>query len=159
MKGWIDANLRKRPTKVGVLKFIMNWLNKEQKQTSGKAGNENVPSLSDPVMRERFSQFWEKYPRKIAQGAAEAAWANLSPDEELFGRIMDALCVSLYSQQWRENGGQYIPSPVKWINEKRWNDEMNIHLPEPPNEKRTYDIEAYEEMDFLEPFPEFGGDG
>lgn len=26
-------------------------------------------------------------------------------------------------------------------------------------EQRTYDLEAYEEMDFLEPFPEFGGDG
>ena len=27
------------------------------------------------------------------------------------------------------------------------------------NTQRTYDMEAYEDMDFLEPFPEFGGDG
>lgn len=155
MKGWLDSNPRKRPTEAGILRFVTNWLKKEQKQISGKSGNGSV--LFDAIMQKQFSEFWDKYPRKIAQGAAEEAWSNIHPDKELFDQIMDALWDAIYSKQWQEEQGRFIPSPAKWLKEKRWNDKQTIQIPESPNEKRTYDLQAYEEMDFLEPFPEFGG--
>ena len=64
----------------------------------------------------------------------------------------------VYCDQWNRDNGQFIPHPATWLNQRRWEDELTIQLPEVPNEKRTYDIEAYENMDFLDPFPEYGGD-
>jgi len=78
-------------------------------------------------------------------------------DDRPFGRIMDALCIAVRCDQWRKDNGQFIPNPATWLNQRRWEDELAIQMPELPNEKRTYDMEAYEEMDFLELFPEFGG--
>ena len=95
----------------------------------------------------------------MGKAVAEKVWKKLSPDEDLFSRIMDALCAALYCDQWCRDGGQFIPNPATWLNQRRWEDELTIQVPEDPHSQRTYDIEAYEEMDFLEPFPEFGGDG
>lgn len=128
--------------------------NKEEKNKLKESKEKEAISLS----QKRFAEFWEKYPRKIAQGAAETAWAKIAPDEELFRRIMDALSAATYSEQWRKDNGQFIPSPAKWLNEKRWNDEREIQIPESPNEKRTYDMEAYESFDFLEPFSNSGNE-
>ena len=146
MKGWTDANPKKRKTKSEIVKFITGWLAKEQKNPLG---------LSKQT--EQFERFWEKYPKKVGKTVAEKAWKKLAPDEQLFGRIMDALCIAVRCDQWRKDNGQFIPNPATWLNQRRWEDELAIQMPELPNEKRTYDMEAYEEMDFLELFPEFGG--
>ena len=34
-----------------------------------------------------------------------------------------ALEVQKQSQQWRKDGGQYIPMPATWLNGRRWEDE------------------------------------
>lgn len=121
------------------------------------SGKQKPVYHSTTLAAEQFASFWEKYPKKVGKTVAEKAWKKLAPDEELFGRIMDALCIAVRCDQWRKDNGQFIPNPATWLNQRRWEDELAIQMPELPNEKRTYDMEAYEEMDFLEPFPEFGG--
>jgi hypothetical protein len=69
-----------------------------------------------------FEAFWKLYPRKVGKGAAERAWAKIRPDEPLRAAIMAAIERAMRSQQWTKDGGQFIPHPATWLNEKRWED-------------------------------------
>jgi hypothetical protein len=78
--------------------------------------------------RESFlADFWPAYPRKVAKGAAEAAWfklgSGLSREEEvaLFNAVMDGL------ERWKlahkDTEEDFIPHPATWINQRHWEDE------------------------------------
>lgn len=75
---------------------------------------------------EGFSVFWENYPNKIGKGAAEKSWSKLNPSQDLVDKIIQAVTVQKRSVQWNRNGGQYIPGPAVWLNQKRWEDDLEI---------------------------------
>lgn len=72
---------------------------------------------------ERFSRFWEKYPKKRGKGAAERAWSKIKPDEMLFQVILAALDHQRGSPDWIKAGGRFVPNPATWLNERRWEDD------------------------------------
>lgn len=125
-------------------------------ETDTKTGTEkdtdtNVPPnppKGDAQTEEQFALFWEKYPKKMGRAAAEKVWKRLCPDGELFSRIMDALCAAVYCDQWRREEGRFIPNPAAWLSGRRWEDELRIQTP--GDRERTYDMDAYEELDFLQ---------
>ena len=71
-----------------------------------------------------FSEFWSKYPRGEGKAEAFKAWQKLKPDAELIGRINTALERQKQSQQWKRDGGRYIPHASTWLNQRRWEDEL-----------------------------------
>ena len=83
----------------------------------------DVTELS-PKDQTDFLEFWGAYPNKVGKKAALSAWEKLNPDAELRGKIMKALKEQKASDQWRRENGRYIPSPVKWLNQERWEDEL-----------------------------------
>jgi len=85
------------------------------------------------IQLERFTQFWQEYPRKCAKLDAMRAWEKLNPDEDLFGKIMDGLRRAVASLQWQEQGGKFIPYPATWLNKGRWEDEYTPYIPGPPD--------------------------
>ena len=70
-----------------------------------------------------FEDFWNAYPKKTGKKAAEKAWikARDRPDTP---EVLDALEQQKCSAQWRKDGGQFIPNPATWINQGRWQDEL-----------------------------------
>ncbi|MGL4649549.1 MAG: YdaU family protein [Caldilineaceae bacterium] len=70
-----------------------------------------------------FDVFWKACPRKTAKAKAAKAFARLKPDEALLAVMLQALAVQSRSEQWTKDGGQFIPHPATWINERRWEDE------------------------------------
>ncbi len=78
-----------------------------------------------------FESFWGAYPRKTAKPAALKAWGKLAPDAGLVALILAALDRHRASEQWRRDGGQFIPHPATWLNQRRWEDELP-----PPGPKR-----------------------
>ena len=80
-----------------------------------------------------FDQFWTAYPKKVGKGAAEKAW------KKAFSGIMGFEIVSVLesvnhqkkSDQWQKDGGQFIPNPATWLNQKRWLDEVQDGRPKP----------------------------
>ena len=70
-----------------------------------------------------FGDFWAVYPRKKDRDRAEKAWRKLAPDADLRAVILAAVERQKRSEQWRRDGGQYIPHAATWINGKRWTDE------------------------------------
>ena len=74
-------------------------------------------------MESRFSEFWLAYPKKVGKASCLKAWTKLKPNTELFAHIMDALAKQKASEQWQREAGRYIPNPLTWINQGRWDDE------------------------------------
>lgn len=79
-----------------------------------------------------FDLFWKVYPKKVGKKAAlkalQQALKTGCPSVEVMIAAIDRQCKS---DQWRRDGGQYIPNPATWINQGRWDDD----LPEGPGRK------------------------
>jgi len=91
---------------------------------------ESTPSAPD----ESFTTFWQAYPNKKGKGAAEKAWKKAKINGEL-ETVLKAIEVQKRSAQWSRDGGQFIPHPSTWLNERRWEDEV---ADKPVNQGRPF---------------------
>lgn len=70
-----------------------------------------------------FDGFYATYPRKVGKVAAGRAWLKLCPDGELQAKMAAALDQQRESEQWKRDGGAFIPHLSTWLNGRRWEDE------------------------------------
>ena len=103
-------------------------LNPELKTSSSKKDDLEVIHTSPPKGKEnwkvRFAEFWAIYPRKAGKGEAEKSYSKINPSMELHKKILKAVQVACTSRQWRRDNGQFIPYPATWLNQRRWEDEI-----------------------------------
>lgn len=71
-----------------------------------------------------FAEFWSLYPKKKGKGAAEKAWDKLRPDAALQSKMLEAVGIQCAAPDWLRDGGQFIPHPATWLNQRRWEDEI-----------------------------------
>lgn len=83
-------------------------------------GKSNIP----PISPQGFDEFWSCYPRKVGKQAALKAWQKINPSRELTDTILLAVKRQKNCAQWRRDKGQYIPHPATWLNQGRWEDEV-----------------------------------
>ncbi len=88
-------------------------------------------SCKQTDLKESFCKFYSFYPRKIGKSAALKAWLKLNPNDVLIEEIVKALELQKKQPQWRKDNGQYIPHPSTWLNQKRWEDEVETPLKDP----------------------------
>jgi hypothetical protein len=81
------------------------------------------PPRGTAAQDRRFAEFWQLYPKKVGKASCLKAWQKLKPDAELFEHIMNALSRQKASEQWQREGGRFIPNPLTWLNQGRWDDE------------------------------------
>jgi hypothetical protein len=84
-----------------------------------------------------FLQFWDAYPKKIGKKIALIAWQKAKRDGlPNIDIVIQSLQKQKMSQQWINDRGKWIPNPKKWIDEGRWDDEIDLRTPtmasEPP---------------------------
>lgn len=72
-----------------------------------------------------FDAFWSAYPKKVGKGAAEKAFAKAKINGHL-PDVLQAVERQKASEQWKKDGGQFIPNPATWINQKRWDDVLDV---------------------------------
>ena len=48
------------------------------------------------------------------------------------------------TEQWKDNGGRFIPHPATWLNQRRWEDEV----PAAGKRKPTVTAQQYEQRDY-----------
>lgn len=99
-----------------------------------------VPTVGKVVRRvpkppEGFDAFWSTYPKKVAKPAALRAWRALAPSDVERERMMSALAVQAGSADWAKDGGQYIPNPATWLNQRRFEDEPGRRAPVLPGQR------------------------
>jgi len=86
--------------------------------------NTPKPPAKSPGVVERFERFWRAYPRKVGKDAAKRAFEKRKPDERLLAAMLAAVALQSQTDEWRKEGGQFIPHPATWLNQGRWQDEV-----------------------------------
>lgn len=83
---------------------------------------------NEPSYSKSFLKFWEAYPKKVGKGAAYRAFkrAKLPPIEELLA----ILSQHTTTEQWTAENGKYVPNPATWLNQNRWEDELQKNKPQ-----------------------------
>jgi hypothetical protein len=67
----------------------------------------------------RFWAAWPKHPRKQAQGKCWSLWQRKDFDQ-VAQAILSHVDALKASEDWQKNDGAYIPAPLVYLNQQRW---------------------------------------
>lgn len=101
-----------------------------------------MASEFDVTDEELFDLFWQMYPRKVGKKLCQTIW-HRKIDSNDVDAIYTGLRKMRKSEQWKKDGGKYIPHPSTFLNQERWNDEVGeedaqLNLKEPQTEEEVY---------------------
>lgn len=80
----------------------------------------------DQDHRSRFQRWWSAYPKHVAKQAALKAWRKLEISNDLLERMLAVLALQKQSPAWLKNGGEFIPHPATYLNQRRFEDEIPV---------------------------------
>ena len=97
-----------------------------QKQDGGNLADSLIPdsekSAGKPADPPGFAEFWKTWPsndRKQAKGKCLDAWKKAHAERD--AALVLAHVESLKSSaSWMKNGGEFIPAPLVYLNQRRW---------------------------------------
>jgi len=75
----------------------------------------------------KFETFWGAYPKKVGKGYAFQIWKKILSPKPTLEEILQSVDSHKQSLQWKKDGGQFIPNPSTWLNQRRWEDEVPVH--------------------------------
>ena len=108
-------------------KFDIQKQKQKQKQNRTETPvRTEVPSPAAPPTPDAFTAFWAAYPKKVGKAAALKTWKRLRPSQSLSETILATVAQATLSEQWTRG---YIPNPARWLNEGRWDDEVEVARP------------------------------
>lgn len=91
----------------------------------------DIEKEKDKKIKTSFDLFWEAYPRKVGKQAAAKAFAKVKVPVD---KLIAAVEAQKRSKDWQKDGGQYIPHPTTWLNQGRWEDEVEAAAVAEPEE-------------------------
>lgn len=121
---------------------------KEEDKEKEKEEDKDKKKEKADALASMFARFWAVYPRKEAKQTALKAFTKINPDESLLETILSAVERFKNSAQWQEDGGQYVPHPSTFLNQRRWEDEPPKASAFRKPRKDDYDQRPNEEPDF-----------
>ena len=71
-----------------------------------------------------WEDFWELYPRKVGKKMARTAWLKLTDKQKV--AAMTALPIHLQYWKQKETDSEFIPFPATWLNQERFEDEIDL---------------------------------
>lgn len=94
-------------------------------------GNESSPTLSSnengnsgrTKKDDLFEEFWKEYPscrRKVNKASCKVAYLKIPNLREEHPKILEGLRLWKEDKEWTRNDGQYIPAPLVFIHQQRW---------------------------------------
>lgn len=114
----------------GNAKTVSSALPREEKRREEKKDQKTLDHRADDRARieSDFSTWWNCYPRKVGKENARKAFMAIKPDSRTVERMVRAVQEQGACEQWRRDGGQFIPHPATWIHGKRWLDEQGASV-------------------------------
>ena len=79
------------------------------------------PNTNSPGGDDAFENFWVAYPKKVDKQGAKRAFKKANVDVNV---LLEALENHKRSAQWLKDGGQFVPNPTTWLNQRRWESEL-----------------------------------
>lgn len=87
--------------------------------------NKEIKILSEE--EKMFEEFWNLYPKKIAKQQCLTAYKRIPKLKQEHLKIIEAVKKFTQSEQWNKSNGQFIPNPLTFIHQSRWNDIYTIN--------------------------------
>lgn len=85
----------------------------------------NTQALTKEKM---FDEFWKLYPKKIAKTTAYKSFMKIKNIDIVFNKIIGNIKKRKLSKEWQDI--QFIPYPSTYLNQERWNDEVETKEPD-----------------------------
>ena len=101
------------------------------KKKAGEKGEDNILKYSKD-----FKKFWKKYPRKKGKGKAYGSWEKINPSEKTLARMLKA--IEEQKKEWKKEDNKFIPHPTTWLNQSRWDDEIDEDIVEEKKGVKKY---------------------
>lgn len=102
---------------------IRNQKSEEELREEKKKEKTPLPPNGGAVcVVQPFDQFWAVYPRKVGKKAAMKAWFKIK-DRPPVLIMTEAIQRAKETEQWKKDGGQFIPHPATWLSRGQWEDE------------------------------------
>lgn len=99
-----------------------------------KNTNKNNTNKNKTNIDTLFEKFWNNYPKKVGKPVAERSFKKLKPTESLLEEIIKGINKYKNTDQWIKNNGEFIPYPATFLNQRRWEDQIEadeeIEIPE-----------------------------
>jgi len=115
------------PNTKGVSRDDQRGITSEAKGVSpGDDKEEPILNKNTEEEQEGFILFWNKYPKKINKHTAKKSFEKLKPGSKLLKVILESVAKFKETKEWKKDNGQFIPYPATWLNNKRWEDEVEI---------------------------------
>jgi hypothetical protein len=73
---------------------------------------------------DHFDTFWNAYPKKIGKDKCKRWFKSHKVESDLLEQMLTALDTQKRSDQWTREDGRFIPYPYTWLNQGRWQDEI-----------------------------------
>jgi hypothetical protein len=108
---------------------LVNSTYKENKNKINKENKINTSCSSKSDEPNKFELFWKKYPRKQKKKRVNQIWIKKDLD-----KIADKIIKSLENRlnsDWKGKDLQFIPLPDSYLNQERWEDEIDPIAHEP----------------------------
>ena len=102
----------------------------------GEGRIESLSTLGELMSKgfEHFWQAWPSSPRKGAKSSCKAKW-----DKQGFDLQADQIIKHVEwlktTEQWKKGNGSFIPAPLVYLNQMRWD---GAEVPEPPPPPKSY---------------------
>ena len=66
-----------------------------------------------------FWALWPVHPRKVARQQCQQKWAKKGLDAAAEA-VLSGLRACIASEAWSKAGGEFVPAPLVWLNQARW---------------------------------------
>lgn len=84
-------------------------------------------TVSDTEVETSFDKFWKAYPKKVGKKEAKKAFDRAKKTTDV-DTMIQAVIAQKGSSQWARDNGRYIPNPATWLNQGRWDDELQAEV-------------------------------
>jgi hypothetical protein len=84
---------------------------------------------SESAYSSDFEQWWTEYPKKRSKEAAFKTWKKVKSKLPPLDKHIEIVKNWSMTDDWKKEGGQFIPYPQKWLSEGKWMDEVTIIQP------------------------------
>lgn len=90
-----------------------------QEPSSNRQGNRQSARVTPATTADRFAEFWTAYPNKTAKPQCLAKWKAKHLDAIADRILADVAKKAAQDRRWLDG---FVPNPLTYLNQERWND-------------------------------------
>lgn len=123
----------------GGIRDIEEGYSENRQGYSEKGEDNNIYNNTINIYNVQFEKFYKSYPKKQSKELTKKWFDKNKITDERFDEIISKLEL-FKTHEWNKSNIKFIPMPITWLNQKRWEDEIIVN--ESTNEeKKEYEFD------------------